>query len=47
MLNKTPIKYVRKKIASLSANLKKNKSKNKLGNYNEMVDDFNKKIKEN
>jgi hypothetical protein len=47
MLNKKPIKYVRKKIASLNTNLKRNKSNNKLENYSEMVDNFNKKIKEN
>jgi hypothetical protein len=47
MLNKNPIKYVRKKIASLNSKIKKDKTNNKLKNYSEMVDNFYKKIKEN
>jgi len=47
MLNKKPIKYVCKKFASFNTKLKKNKFNNKLENYSEMVDNFNKKIKEN
>ncbi|GEM_PF-5696243 len=47
MLHKKPIKYVRKKIASLNSKLKKETHIKKMKNYSEMVDNFHKKIKEN
>ncbi len=47
MLNKKPIKYVRKKIATLNNKLKKSKPNVNLENYSEMVENFHKKIKEN
>jgi 3-methyladenine DNA glycosylase AlkC len=46
MLTKKPIKYVRKKVASLNSKLKKEKP-NKIENYSELVNNFRKKIKEN
>ncbi len=47
MLNKSPIKYVRKKIATLNNRLKKSKPSNNFENYSEMLENFHKKIKEN
>ena len=46
-MNKKPISYVRKKIAALNTKLKKSKPNNYKEDYNKMVENFEKKIKEN
>jgi hemerythrin superfamily protein len=47
MLPKKTIKYVRKKIATLNSKLKKSKPNSNFENYNDIVEKFYKKVKEN